>query len=294
MIPKMLINMAAGYVSIQHSFRGPNHACSTACATGVHAIGDAYRMIQAGDAKLMVAGASESALDAVSFAGFSRAMALTRSHANEPFKASRPFDEKRDGFVMGEGAAVVILEEYEHAVKRGAPQLYAEVKGYGISGDAFHITTPSGKGAIKAMKRALETSGNNDPGSIDYINAHATSTPAGDKIEYQAIKEVFGKVNKSNSIKVSSTKGSIGHLLGAAGAIESVATILSVHSNKIPPTLNFEKLDDELIREDNENTPARRIDIVKETEDVTVNRAMKNAFGFGGTCASILFEKIKQ
>jgi 3-oxoacyl-[acyl-carrier-protein] synthase II len=222
-IPRLLLNLAAGHVSMKHGFGGPNHCVSTACTTGAHSIGDAARFIEYGDADVMVAGGSEASINPLAIAGFSSLRALSTNYNEDPQKASRPFDKDRDGFVMGEGAGVVVLEEYEHAKKRGA-KIYCELGGYGLSGDAYHITSPplDGNGAIRAMKRAIEL-GQVSAKEVDYVNAHATSTPLGDKIEMHSIKTVCG-----DQVAVSSTKGSIGHLLGASGAVEAIFTILAV------------------------------------------------------------------
>lgn len=226
-VPRLLTNLAAGHVSMKHGFRGPNHCASTACTTGAHSIGDAARFIEYGDADVMVAGGSEASIHPLAIAGFSSLRALSTKYNDYPEKASRPFDKDRDGFVMGEGAGVVVLEEYEHAKKRGA-KIYCELAGYGLSGDAYHITSPplDGNGAIRAMKRAIEL-GRVTADEVDYVNAHATSTPVGDKIEMNSIKAVCG-----DQIAVSSTKGSIGHLLGASGAVEAIFTVLAVHTVK--------------------------------------------------------------
>jgi 3-oxoacyl-[acyl-carrier-protein] synthase II len=284
MIPKILGNMAAGYISILYKLRGPNHTCTTACATGANSIGDAYRMILFGDAKVMVAGASESAMDPVSFAGFCRAKALST------VGVSRPFDNRRDGFVMGEGAGILVLEEYEHAKNRGA-KMYAEIKGYAMAGDAYHITSPSpdANAAIRVMKEVLRQA-ELSPEQIQYVNAHATSTPTGDRLEYHAIKQVFGtKHCTSGQFFVSSIKGSIGHLLGAAGAVEAIATILAIQKGIIPPTLNYEAIDEDLV-----NDPEKQIIVGSNTVQTPVRAAISNSFGFGGTNASLLFTAINE
>ncbi|KAH6590896.1 hypothetical protein BASA50_008897 [Batrachochytrium salamandrivorans] len=291
LVPRLLINMAAGHISIEHKLKGPNHAVSTACATGAHAIGDAMRFIQYGDADVMVAGGTESAISPVSMAGFAKARSLSTRFNAMPTRASRPFDRDRDGFVMGEGAGVVVLEELDHALRRGAP-IYAEMRGYGLSGDAFHMTAPpdNAEGAARAMKRVLEISGLTAD-EIDYINAHATSTEMGDLAETRAIKSVFG-----DHVTVSSTKGAIGHLLGAAGSVEAIFSILAVYSNMIPATLNLETLDpisdfslDYVALESRNLVDAPR----RCGHGVGVDAVISNSFGFGGTNASLCFSKLR-
>ncbi|CAI9113010.1 OLC1v1013531C1 [Oldenlandia corymbosa var. corymbosa] len=282
-IPRILINMASGHVSMTYGFQGPNHAAVTACATGAHSIGDACRMIQFGDADVMVAGGTEASIDALSIAGFCRSRALSTRYNSVPEEASRPFDCERDGFVIGEGAGVLVLEELEHAKKRGA-KIYAEVRGYGMSGDAHHITQPhaDGRGASLAMMRALEQSGL-DPCQVDYINAHATSTMLGDAIEANAIKSLFSSHATSGALALSSTKGAIGHLLGAAGAVEAIFTVLSIQNGVAPPTLNLTK-PDLVFTEDFMPLTA--------SKEMNIRAAMSNSFGFGGTNSSLLFASI--
>jgi len=278
-IPGRIINLASGYVSIEHGLKGPNSAVVTACSTGSHAIGDAGRMIALGDADVMVAGGTESPVNRISLAGFAAVRALTTSFNDTPTKASRPYDKDRDGFLMGEGAGVVILEEYEHAKARGA-KIYAELIGYGMSGDAFHITAPTsdGDGAFRCMKAAIKRAGI-QPGEIDYINAHGTSTPLGDEIELGAVERVVG--NSASRISMSSTKSSIGHLLGAAGAVEAIYSILAMRDQVVPPTLNLDNPSVE--------TP---IDLVPhKARKREINVALSNSFGFGGTNASLVFRR---
>ena len=279
-IPSSLINLASGQVSIKHGYKGPNHAVVTACATGAHAIGDAGRLISIGDADVMIAGGAECALCLTGVAGFAAARALSTAYNETPSKASRPWDKGRDGFVMGEGAGVVVLEEYEHAKKRGA-KIYAELAGYGLSGDAYHITSPEpeGDGGFRAMQAAFKHA-NMKPSDIDYINAHGTSTPMGDLIELKAVKRLFGEHVKN--ISMSSTKSSIGHLPGAAGAVEAIFSILAMRDQVAPPTLNL----------DNPDEGTEGVDLVPHKAKPRVIRAaLSNSFGFGGTNASIIFKK---
>jgi 3-oxoacyl-[acyl-carrier-protein] synthase II len=278
-IPGRIINLASGYVSIEHGLKGPNHAVVTACSTGSHAIGDAGRMIALGDADVMLAGGTESPVNRISLAGFAAVRALTTAFNDTPTKASRPYDKDRDGFLMGEGAGVVVLEEYEHAKARGAT-MYAELVGYGMSGDAFHITAPTadGDGAFRCMKAAIKRAGI-EPSDIDYINAHGTSTPLGDEIELGAVERVVG--NAASRISMSSTKSSIGHLLGAAGAVEAIYCVLAMRDGIAPPTLNLDNPSVE--------TP---IDLVPhQARKRDINVVLSNSFGFGGTNASLIFRR---
>ncbi|MFI3241832.1 MAG: beta-ketoacyl-ACP synthase II [Alphaproteobacteria bacterium] len=280
-IPSCLINLTAGHLSIKYGYKGPNHSCVTACATGTHAIGDAYRIIAMGDADVIVAGGAESAVNPLAMAGFARMKAVTSDFNDNPTKASRPWDKDRSGFVMGEGAGAVVLEELDHALARGA-KIYAEIVGYGMSGDAYHITAPSGDGAYRAMKTAVEHA--KDAGvelkDINYINAHGTSTPLGDIGELEAVKKLFG--NDVEYTSMSSTKSSVGHLLGAAGAVEAIFSIKAVEDQVCPPTLNLENPDD----------AATGIDLVPlKAKSKEINAAMSNSFGFGGTNASLIFKK---
>lgn len=277
-IPGRLINLISGQVSIRHKLRGPNHSVVTACSTGAHAIGDAARLILFGDADVMVAGGAESPISRIALAGFAACKALSTQHNDDPQKASRPYDRDRDGFVMGEGAGIVVLEELEHAKARGA-KIYAEVVGYGLSGDAFHITAPSedGEGAFRCMTMALKRAGLS-PADIDYVNAHGTSTMA-DTIELGAVERLVG--NAASKISMSSTKSAIGHLLGAAGAVEAIFSTLAIRDGVVPPTLNLDNPDVETA-----------IDLVPhKARQREVNVALSNSFGFGGTNASLVLRR---
>jgi 3-oxoacyl-[acyl-carrier-protein] synthase II len=277
-IPGRLINLASGYVSIRHDLKGPNHAVVTACSTGAHAIGDAARLIQFDDADVMVAGGAESPICRIAVAGFAACRALCTTFNDQPQKASRPYDKDRDGFVMGEGAGIVVLEELEHAEARGA-KIYAEVVGYGLSGDAYHITAPSedGDGAYRSMRMALKRAGI-QPSDIQYVNAHGTST-MGDEIELKAVERLFG--NASGKLAMSSTKSAIGHLLGAAGAVEAIYSVLAIRDNVAPPTLNL----------DNPSVETA-IDLVPhKAQKRPIDVALSNSFGFGGTNASLVLRR---
>ena len=280
-IPASLINLASGQVSIRYGFKGPNHSVVTACSTGAHAIGDASRLIQICDADVMVAGGSEAALCRLGLAGFAAARALSTKFNDTPERASRPWDRDRDGFVMGEGAGIVVLEEFEHAKARGA-KIYAEITGYGLSGDAHHVTapTPDGSGGFRSMQAAIKRSGKSVE-DIDYINAHGTSTPLGDEIELGAVKRLFGDAVKK--LSMSSTKSAIGHLLGAAGSVEAIFSILAIRDGIVPPTLNLE----------NPSDGCGDIDLVpRQAKERKVTNALSNSFGFGGTNASLIFSAV--
>lgn len=281
-IPSAIINLASGWISIRHGLKGPNHAVVTACSTGAHAIGDASRLIMLGDADVMVAGGTEAPVNRLSLAGFAACRALSTSFNDDPTRASRPYDKDRDGFVMGEGSGVVVLEELEHAKARGA-KIYAEVIGYGMSGDAYHITSPAedGDGAYRCMMAALKRAGLQSH-DVDYINAHGTSTPLGDEIELRAVERMLG--NDTGQVSMSSTKSATGHLLGAAGAIEAIFSVLAIRDQIVPPTLN---LDNPSVETTIDLVPhqakARKVDV-----------ALSNSFGFGGTNASLIFRKFVQ
>jgi len=280
-IPSCLINLASGHVSIKYGFRGPNHSVVTACATGSHALGDAGRLIALGDADVMVAGGTESTVSRLGIAGFCASRALSTGFNDRPAEASRPWDKDRDGFVMGEGSGVLVLEELEHAKKRGA-KIYAELRGYGLSGDAYHITAPSetGDGGYRCMQMALKRAEMNVE-DIDYINAHGTSTPLGDEIELGSVKRLFQ--DHAYKVTMSSTKSAIGHLLGAAGAVEAIFSILAIRDQVAPPTLNLDN-------------PSEGCDIdlaPKQAKPRKIRAALSNSFGFGGTNASLIFTPVQ-
>jgi len=279
-IPGRLINLASGYVSIEFGLKGPNHSVVTACSTGAHAIGDAARLIALGDAEVMVAGGTESPVNRLSVAGFAACRALSTGFNDDPERASRPYDKDRDGFVMGEGAGIVVLEEYEHAKARGA-KIYGEVIGYGLSGDAYHITSPAedGDGAYRCMRAALKRAGI-QASDLDYINAHGTSTPLGDELELKAVERLVG--NNVEGLAMSSTKSAVGHLLGAAGAVEAIFSLLAMRDNIVPPTLNL----------DNPSVETA-IDLApKQAKQRQIDVALSNSFGFGGTNASLIFRRV--
>ena len=278
-IPGRIINLASGFVSIEFGLKGPNHSVVTACSTGAHSIGDAARMIALGDAEVMVAGGTESPVNRMALAGFAALRALSTNFNDQPQRASRPYDKDRDGFVMGEGAGIVVLEELEHAKARGA-KIYAELTGYGLSGDAYHITAPSpdGDGAFRCMTMALKRAGIS-AGDIDYINAHGTSTPLGDEIELGAVQRLVG--NAAGRISMSSTKSCVGHLLGAAGAVEAIFCILAIRDGVAPPTINLDNPSVE--------TPIDLVPHVARKRDI--DTALSNSFGFGGTNASLIFRR---
>ena len=280
-IPSLIINMLSGQVSIKHSLKGPNHAVVTACATGTHAVGDAYRMVALGDADVMVAGAAESPVLPIAYAGFCQARALSSRYNDTPQKACRPWDKERDGFIMAEGAGALVLEEYDHAKKRGA-KIYAEIIGYGLSGDAYHMTSPrpDGAGAAHAVSQALKSAAV-APEEIEYVNAHGTSTPVGDAAEIQAIKSVFK--DHAYKLAMSSTKSATGHALGAAGALEAVFCCKSIQTGVLPPTLNLDDPMDEAVG----------MNLVAHTaQEKKIKVAMSNSFGFGGTNASLVFRAV--
>ncbi len=280
LIPSTLINLLSGHVSIRFGFKGPNHSAVTACSTGAHAIGDASRLIQYGDADVMLAGGAEAAICRIGIAGFAAARALSTHFNDEPERASRPWDRDRDGFVMGEGAGVVVLEEMAHAQARGA-HIYAEVRGYGMSGDAHHITAPvpDGSGARRCMWGALR-SAELDVSDIDYVNAHGTSTLQGDEIEHGAIKQLFG--DAAHDLSMSSTKSATGHLLGAAGSVEAIFSILAIRDSVVPPTLNLDN-----------PSECCDLDLVPHTaKERKVDAVLSNSFGFGGTNASLVFSRV--
>ena len=275
-----LINMAAGYASLKYNLKGPNYSTVSACASGAHAIGESLRLIQAGKMDLMLTGGAEGAISPLGIEGFTACKALSTKYNEEPSKASRPFDEGRDGFVMGEGAGIIILEEYEHAINRGA-NIYCEITGYGMSADAYHYTLPepTGDGAKRAMVNALSDA-NIETSQIDYINAHGTSTPAGDAVEIKAIQDVF--IDREKNVSISSTKSQTGHLLGAAGAVEAIFSVLAIKNQIIPATINLEN-----------SLEHNKIDIIKtEPKKEKITYVMSNSFGFGGTNVSLIFKNL--
>ena len=278
-IPSALINLASGQVSIRHGFKGPNHAVVTACATGAHAVGDAMRLIQYGDADVMIAGGAEAAVCPLGIAGFIACRAMSTNFNDDPTRASRPYDKDRDGFVMGEGAGALVVEEYEHAKARGA-KIYAEIVGYGLAGDAYHITAPAedGDGGYRAMEAAIARAGI-DVADIDYINAHGTSTPLGDEIELGAVERLLGQA--AGKTAMSSTKSAIGHLLGAAGAVEAAFTVLALRDQIAPPTINL----------DNPSVETALDLVPNKAKPMKIDIALSNSFGFGGTNASLIFKK---
>lgn len=285
-IPKLLTNMAGGNISIKYGLKGPNHSVSTACATGLHALGDAYNFVRNGYADVMISGSTEASVHPLALAGFARARSVIGNMNDSPEGASRPFDKERNGFVLSEGSGILVVESLEHALNRGVDpkDIYAEITGYGLSGDGHHITAPpeTGEGAQLAMQMALKT-GNVSPDQIDYINAHATSTKLGDVAENTAIYNIF---KNNDNLSISSTKSSIGHLLGAAGSVESVLTVMALKNNVLPPTLNLDQLD---------QNPTFIFDYVaKKSRDKIINYALNNSFGFGGVNSSIIFKKFTQ
>ncbi len=279
-IPGRIINLASGFVSIAFGLKGPNHAVVTACSTGAHAIGDAGRLIALGDADVMLAGGAESPVNRLALAGFAACRALSTGFNEDPVRASRPYDRDRDGFVMGEGAGVLVLEEYDHAVARGA-RIYAELAGYGLSGDAYHITSPAddGDGAYRCMRSALKRAGR-DASELDYINAHGTSTPLGDEIELKAVERLVGE--SAEGLAMSSTKSAIGHLLGAAGAVEAIFSILAIRDGVAPATLNLDRPSVETVID--------LVPLVAKSRPIDV--VLSNSFGFGGTNASLVFSRL--